>query len=1028
MEGNAIETYSRSVLDIQPGRDKSAVTFKNIFTAPLPYSGVAACPLNEHPKGRDGVRVLNSSPTNYTTWNIQTRSNLVAFGTRVHVAVEGTADQQMPARPEQIVILRGVALTDAINSRDDLTDTVIFDLRNDKRWMTSKGTILKRLPDKKSYRETKLNKRDLENVRSRSAPPAIPEAGPSRLSSAHSDYSVVGAEEAPPTGIPKKIPLRAVEPTLASIQGTEPIGVPKSQSYLYMEQYMTEKGTSSQGLPPGTRSAFSRDTPAIAYLISHMNGSNATFIDTAPILRAMLYAQPSTIDAWYSDKLDRHFIRQQVAGTRSNLTMRVLEVAAADRLPLQTLVVTLPAFASHLKGIDTLLGNPDPAISAGYNLSEMDISWVAVPIDAPTLHAPWLLEYIIAHLTSELWAGRTNWCWNARYHGAGPQQFRSYFTSIPNAHNVYIPGPHKLMLVLVEDTGYSVTPTIRIPGFNQPVNVYPGSRALRQPNDNLNAFTINLGATWYDNTFTTLNYGVSATRMTHAIRYMENNMSTNMAFAAAVTLTSEIANSMPEGLHIDVANHARNYNNVVLGGWTHGARNLSNRTPHMRTNDINTGAEEVRETNFMKMVAAYTFASLSPCLQYPASSTDVRSRDMMDGEVYIGKAVQWQHPTPTNIITQYVCHVSHSVYRVLRCLGYILKNEYQFNITTPAALQSVTVMNGVLLTLALTTAVVKNDVSLKVWTGLGADQQVAAHMSTSALVADWTNNFLRQRHPSHNFATTIIAADTTVDQALDYYYGVDSTENDWATHIPIPLHALMQWSVRSGVSLHSDFPVTYGRVSGDLFARYATYKFGNHYTLPLAAGSADVHRTAPVMYRLSMTEGAVSLPLALDEWSEMTSGVFDADVAIGKYQTNVVAISMRYHYQDNANEYQVAVINDMLCAKVNLAALFSVDPLLYPDPPNPEVFQTGQVASKGAPAPQNKEQEMATKHTLQTVELKGPVVQTTVQERAPVVVAATGPAQTVSSQVKIPSIGETVLETPSLNPAAHGAVKQQSKE
>lgn len=1010
MEGHSHETYSRSVLDIAPGRDKTAVIFKNLFTSPLPYSGVSACPLNAHPKGQDGFRVINSSPTCYTTWNVQTRSNLVAFGARVHsaIAVETEPEAQRITPP---TILRGVALADAIRARTDLTTTVIHELNNERRWMTNQGTILKRLPNKKQYRESKLNKRDIENARSRSAPPGAHD-GESRPSTANSEYEMFSAEAAPKTGIPKKIPLRSVEPTLASIQGSEPIGVPKSQAYLYMEQYAGEKGPASQGLPPGTRSTFARDTPSVAYLISHMAGSNATFIDTAPMLRAMLYAHPSTVDAWESDKLDRHFIRQQVQGSRSNLTMRILDQPAADRLQLQAIVVTLPAFTAHVKGVDTLLGNPDPAVGHNFLMAEIDISWTVVPIDSTTLHQPWLMEHIMAYLSSEYWAGRTNWIWNARYHGAGAQQHRAYLTSIPNSHNVYIPGPTRVMLVLVEDNGYAATPSITIPGRAAPLAVYPGAKNLRADVVNLDGYVNNLSGHWYDNVFTTANYATSASRMVHALHYMEENASTNMAFAAAVTLASEIANSMPEGPHILPGNEARTYTNVIYGAWTFGARNLANRAPQMQTNDVNTGTEAERENNFAKMVAAYTFAALSPCLQYPASSTSIVAADARAGDVYLGKAVRWEHPTPTKVVSQYICHVAHSVYRILRCLGYIIKNEYKFNIASPAALQSVLTMNGVMQTMALTTALVMNDVSLKVWTGLGADDQVAVHMSTSALVADWTNNFIKQRHPSKNFEQLVVVHNDTVDTAIDHYYGLETTEDEWATHVPLPLHALLQWVMKAGVQIHRDFPVTFGKVTGGLVARYATFKFGNHSVLPMAAGTADVHKTAPVSYQQSLTSGSRPLPLYLDEWSEMTSGVFDADVAAGKYQSNVMAVSMRYHYQDTANDTQVVVINDMLCSKLDLAATYSLDPMGYPDPPNMEIFQVGQVAARGDPKPQNKEQEQPVKNTLRTETIKVASVPTTVQTSTPILTAATGPAQSSQSGITIPILPEATTELP----------------
>lgn len=1026
MEGNSTEVYVRSILDIEPAEERASTIFKNIFTTPLPYSGASACPLRELPKGADGMRVLTTAPINLTTWNTQIHEILVSFGARKHATrvTDATGFENRAAvRDPTPVILTGAALASALAVSVELSSLVIQDIRNEKRWLTSTGTVLKRLPKKITYRSSAYTGAALTRFRSTSAPPsANTSPPPAAYQDAISGPESITEEEAPPTGIPKEIPVRVVEPTLASVQGQSPVGVPKTQAYLGLEQYASERGSASQGLVPGTRSVLARDTPSVSFLVSYMDGSNASFIDTAPILRALLYIFPNHIDAWQFSRLDRQFIRQQVNSTRSDLTFRIAETPAADRLQLLLLAVTLPAYAAYLKGLDTILGSQNPAINAGFHLSTMDSTWTVVPIDSATLHAPWLMEFIVAFLSTAYWNGRSNWIWSAQYQDVGNERSKAYFTTIPAAHNVHVPGPTRVMLVLVEDSGFASTNTISLPNYNRAVNVYPGSRTLPNNVANLGNYLVNLTDVWYNNTFTTENYGRSAQNMLHALNYMEKHVSTNMAFAAAVTLASELSSTMPEGMSIQLANDSRTYLDHARGAWTFGSRNLATRAPRLTTNDIYTGTIEHRETNFSKMVAAYSYSMLSPCLQYAASSSTVVSANAIRGEEYLGKLIRWSHPKPTYARAQYTCHVSHSAYRVMRVLGYIPKNDYTFTFVNIGGLQNTLTNNGVMLTASLSLAMIRNDIALSIWTGLGADDLVAAHMSVRSLVSNWTNNMIRLRHPNEYFDTTVIDGDGgNVDQAFDHYYGSDSTDPSWATHIPMPINVLMQWAMKCEINLANQFEVKWGRVTANLQTRYCKFTADNRSILPVAAATGDVHRTAPACYELRAGIASRGIPMYIDEWSEMTSGMFDMDVSSGRYQSNILANSMRYHYQDSDSDAQVYVLSDLVGSRLSMAHVLAVDPLIYPDPPNPSVFQVGPNGgalplADTTPPPQDRRQETTNADTSATITLPTPPINRVQTAQGVVQSTSTGPAQSQTGAVTLPGVAALVQDTPTINP------------
>lgn len=185
-------------------------------------------------------------------------------------------------------------------------------------------------------------------------------------------------------------------------------------------------------------------------------------------------------------------------------------------------------------------------------------------------------------------------------------------TGMPAAHQVHIPGPKKLVLVLVDENTYAQSYTINITGLGD-LNVYRGTR-IAIGEAAFNTFWVNAQNALYG-LFTNEAYLGSSQNMVLALQYMESNLCTSMAFQTAVSLAAELASYIPE-LPKLFGDERGNYDDELGGGWTIGGHRFSPRHPYHTTSNIDVGKEEDVRVRLRRLLHGYAFASVSPIQQH----------------------------------------------------------------------------------------------------------------------------------------------------------------------------------------------------------------------------------------------------------------------------------------------------------------------------------------------------------------------------------------------------------------------------
>lgn len=744
---SGVYAESRSHHDVKSVDGATEALLTNTFCAPLPYVGTTLSGLKEYPVGADQIATLDTGyPHHYTSWNFQTRGVITSFFSLEPAAVSGAGPHETQDNAHAPTFLVDGALQQILRLDTCLSTTEIVRLRAGTAWLTNGGYVVYSLPRNARMRSAAYPAADAEIIANSIGAP-IPEADGAftletprhrmqrdELAAAASDDDTIssasdGQSDNPPTEPAersniKNIPARAVKVRYVSFQSNSPVTPPLSSTCQQIQALMANSDRSvSQPLISTVRSPLARDMASIQMLISYMSTSNSSHIETAAVVRGLCYAAAQCGDAFDFDRLTNHFLRREDLSHQPTRVFRTYNRPEQDRFPVDVIAVTLPAFTNHLKQHDTHLQE------AGWALNAMDQTWVAVPITSDLANSPYVSEYLLCFLDTAVWAGRLSYSTQTQHLNAQGVAHRTHYTQIPHSHNISIPGPQGIMLVLLDESvtgANSHIPMLRPEGLN----VYPGSPYIREP--------VVMADYMYDASTHMHdlmgNYEISASRMCSALEWIEANLCTDMAFQLAFSLAAELSAGMPESPTMSVApDGAHRYQSPLSGAWTIGVHDFANDNPRHTTSNINSGPLANRMEMYTSRVCGYNWATVSPLLQYSQSTAAITNLAVTENNNIVAYQSYWTSKTLTESRPQYQCHSCHSVYRIMLGLGLIDKNDYKYELRTPAGLQSMLVMQGAALSMSLSLYLTNNDMDRWMWSGLHEDRTVAMTTSKNKL-------------------------------------------------------------------------------------------------------------------------------------------------------------------------------------------------------------------------------------------------------------------------------------------------------
>lgn len=820
-------------------------------------SGSGNSKLGNFPTACDRIQARGSNvERTLTSWNVQSRYLVGCCGYKLNTTV---TEQRVPEHPSihsQVTILTDSALHSVLSRVHMLnprTKKLLIEGRG--KYLTSKGVVLDVLPCKHVYRSSAYTSTVSENIANAcdsgipyttASRPPTPEPSTSSespdLSSPPQAPTPVMANIEPPAkqGLISKIHIRTVRPVAMHVKGYTKVDPPKSPAYIALEGYASNQDrAATQPYIAAARGVLARDTPSIQELVSYASPINASHIETAAPLRGILYAYPCHPDAWYMDKFDRQFLRGQDVSSRSERRDYIRPIAARDKLEIKVIAVSLPAFSAHLKNLDPLMSNP---ANGGIPLDNMDAEWTAVPFSSDLVGQPWLMEYLMTFTTSEVWAGRLSTISTSNYKSADGKPHTVYTTGIPLAHQVYIPGPKKLVLVMLDDNTYSRQSTLTLQD-GVTLNIYRGCRITDA--GTFADMWVNIANSMYA-LFTDATYSRSAQNMVNCLQYMESYLCTSMAYPLAVSLAAEIACGVPESpmLH---GNNDGSYDDQLSGAWTIGEFSLRVRRPRHTTSNMDEGTIEAVKTRLVRCINRYAHDSLSPLQQFAMSNVEASSVNILVGGEYAGTAVFWKSSKPSKTVDQYQCCTANSIYRLLLGHTFIEKNDTIYSFKMPGGLQNMVTMQGMALSLSLGLTLCKGDVSRKSWSGLGCNESPTSQTPVMRYVQDMCAGIVIPLNTDAHIKQAINGVHTIANE-IDLFYGTSPTSNDWGMHICMPYPVFLQWANTFSITMTGEYEATDAVVTAEYEGPHLRVEHSNSHVASWLGVPADTFMDIPSLF------------------------------------------------------------------------------------------------------------------------------------------------------------------------------------
>lgn len=955
--------------------EQAADLFKSTFQAPLPMSGSAVSRLGDVPTCQDITTFRGSNrEVAITTWNTQCHHYPTFVAYTRNVAAGPLARQR--SEPGISFLIDGALNQVVAKMRNINVVTRRRLLRGQNMYITTQAAIFERLPKRYQTRSAILSDAtatsiaaayddgrtvdqppadlpgDSDTGEARNTPTAGAVPGPSGVGaptapvhSSPSDREPAVAAATPPA---KKnsalvVPVREVRTVAMAFKGYNKRSPNKSPGLVALESYASSGDrAATQPYLSSARGVLARDMSSIQEVAAYVSTYNASYIDTAPALRGLLYCFPRSRDVWRFDSFDSRFVRRQVPGTRVLDQPFMYQTPEAERVPIRLVAVTLPAFASHLK-------NLDPGMSAegvnGMPLSGMDTDWAAIPISSDMLGNPWILEFIMCFTTTAVWAGKLSFLSHASHTTDGlPADMK--FTGMPTAHQVHIPGPNKLVLVLVDENTYAQATTITIDGV-PPIPVYRGVRIAAGQTPFAQAW-VNVQAAMY-NRLTAANYFLSCQNMVKALQFMESNFCHSMAFQLAVSLAAELSSYVPESPQLHGDEQGR-YEDELGGGWTVGPHNFNPRHPYHTTSNLNEGTEAEVCARLRRLLHGFSFSSTSPIQQHAQNYSTLASAEVMVENNYVGTATYWQHNYPDLNNPQYQCNTANSAYRILTGMGMILKDDFSYKFRNSNGVANVLTMQGVALTLSLGIALTKSDLSRRSWSGIGINDDPFSQTPVHKWVSDMTHGMVLSANVD-TFMLRLINGNQTIRGEILLYQGIQPGNEMWGSHVCLPYPSFLQWAHQFGIDMKGEYHLAEGVINAAVESPHLLVNGDSTHSVSWLGTAQDSFSAyLPISFMGYCNAVPFNIPLSIEDWQVISCSTELVHPALAGMMSNLCTVSINNRYRHVSGPGRVMIINKFAMRRE--LPTWDVSPLQYPDPPNSDFLQPQAPVSSSGQLPQ----------------------------------------------------------------------------
>lgn len=218
-----------------------------------------------------------------------------------------------------------------------------------------------------------------------------------------------------------------------------------------------------------TRGPSMVDRASVLALAKYTAASTTSVLEIAAMVRLGCLTMSVSSQCYETEIINYRLIR----GWKVNEYLG-FEITAVNHLYPNTYITAVPldTFVSYCFGkcqYNIVEHDEEEALPTFLPL-EIDSQWVAIPVKMSHINSSYLIPMIASFMTTSLYAGKVNHVFSGSYHSSdGNQTIRSAIRLMPAANCVYLDGPKRVMLVLIEATSSSCPRNIQVGNIEIPV-------------------------------------------------------------------------------------------------------------------------------------------------------------------------------------------------------------------------------------------------------------------------------------------------------------------------------------------------------------------------------------------------------------------------------------------------------------------------------------------------------------------------------------------------------------------------------
>lgn len=627
-----------------------------------------------------------------------------------------------------------------------------------------------------------------------------------------------------------------------------------------------------------------------------------TFLDVAPLLRLKTLMTSIDLNCYKTDLTPTQYIR---GATPHNHEIVIVPRRTADSY--NVLAISFDEFNKHILG-----STSNDSSLAHFKMSDIDVSWVAIPVGNRIIKSPNLVPYVASFLSNGLYAGTVNVLYDVTYTDPETEDFvcSAKQINVPAANSCSIPGPRNCLLVLG-----NVIPTLEMNGFAIPV----------WTPENKNVEVTNFADIW-SKWFTTENLGTVLRQTNEAIVILVRRSVLN-ADDMANALAAEVYPAWRPGLGVQAEGCAPNcqyqFDKASCGGYGFSAKPAGRETVALAPGcPIQLQAItplEMANAIWKERMEGFNFASTSANMQSPSGSVAARfipsDQDKWGGVV-------WEEEEPKQVAAQYCVPVCSSIIRILINFDHRLDREYTFSNE-----HSYPAWNHLLASaLSANTAcfLITNDIPMKNWSGFGDPDDF--HM-TDLLVA--VKHALYGELIIHNSAQEMKKTWARQCQpSISRYYRIDPFNSlDWAVNCPVSISFTLQWNDKLALAARGEMPsFRYFKHANEIFRAIPVPEGMGFAKIHLSA-TINVQENVPRVFMLTCPTSHV-YAIWLDVFSHLSSK--DGSRTGSGHQVMTTTPTYKSKQFDRVDEDRLYILNSLLDSVDNVRFMFSVSPMMNP--------------------------------------------------------------------------------------------------